>query len=97
MKGNANKSCAKGETIIANHDRQVAAAYENRWLCDRYTVIFKDGYALALSEHPEEPEGFARWILVDEYDIDQLGSQVQFDALPENVKKYVLAQVDNEV
>jgi hypothetical protein len=77
--------------------RTVARAYENDDLRDRYTVLFKDGYALALSEHPEQDEEVARWILVDDYDIDKLGKQVSFEYLPENVQKYVLDQVDNDI
>ncbi|HWP95482.1 MAG TPA: hypothetical protein VN426_01390 [Syntrophomonadaceae bacterium] len=77
--------------------RTVAQAYENESLCDRYTVLFKDGYALALSEHPEQTEGFSRWIMIDDYDACSLGHQVAFDELPENIQKYVLDQVNNDI
>lgn len=75
----------------------MAVAYDNEQLCDRYTVILKNGYALALSEHPESSEGFARWILVDEYDADQLGRQVCFESLPENIQSFVLEQMNDDL
>ncbi|QGT99751.1 hypothetical protein SYNTR_1158 [Candidatus Syntrophocurvum alkaliphilum] len=68
---------------------EIAYVYDNENLCDRYTVIFESGDALALSEIPESMDGFSRWIIVDEYDEDQLGEQVAFDSLPENVQQYV--------
>lgn len=73
--------------------KEINRIYENPELCDRYTVIFDNGDALALSEHPEDAEGFARWIVVDEYDIDRLGRHISFDTLPTNVQDFVMDQL----
>lgn len=73
--------------------KEVSRIYDNIKLCDRYTVLFNDGDALALSEHPGDTEGFARWIVVDEYDIDRLGNSIAFDNLPGDVQNFVLDQL----
>jgi len=74
---------------------QIADVYDNQQLQDRYTVIFQGGDALALSEHPEEDSGFARWIIVDEYDQNRLGQRIDFRSLPENVQTYVLTRIND--
>lgn len=73
--------------------KEMSGVYDNLQLCDRYTILFQGGDALALSEHPGSPEGFARWIIVDEYDISQLGQAISFDRLPEDVKDYIKEQL----
>lgn len=71
----------------------LASVFDNIELCDRYTVLFEDGDALALSEHPGSDDGFARWIVVDEYDIGQLGDSITFDRLPGDVQEFVIDQL----
>lgn len=73
--------------------KSISNVYDNDKLCDRYTVMFKDGDALAMSEHPGDPEGFVRWIVVDEYDIGQLGQAIAFETLPQDVKDYIVEQL----
>lgn len=73
--------------------KEISHVYDNINVCDRYTVVFNDGDALALSEHPGEPEGFARWIVVDEYDIDRLGKTITFNNLPSDVQDFVINQL----
>lgn len=69
--------------------KEISCVYDNIDLCDRYTIVFNDGDALALSEHPGDAEGFARWIVVDEYDSDRLGRPISFDTLPPDVQDFV--------
>lgn len=69
--------------------QKIALVYDNQHLSDRYTIIFESGDALALSENPEMPEGFARWIIVDNYDENRLGQKIHFNSLPQNVQQYV--------
>jgi len=52
--------------------------------------MFNDGDALALSEHPSDTGGFARWIVVDEYDVDRLGRPISFENLPSDVQDFVV-------
>lgn len=73
--------------------KEVNRVYDNADLCDRYTVMFNYGDALALSEHPGDTEGFARWILIDEYDIDRLGNTIAFDSLPDDVQVFIMDQL----
>lgn len=73
--------------------KEVNRVYDNADLCDCYTVMFNDGDALALSEHPGDTEGFARWILIDEYDIDRLGNTIAFDSLPDDVQVFIMDQL----
>lgn len=76
--------------------KEISRVFDNINLCDRYTVMFNDGDALALSEHPSDSEGFARWIIVDEYDIDRLGRPIHFDELPSDVQDFVMNQLRDQ-
>ncbi len=73
---------------------KVAGVYENSNLFDKYTIIFNSGDALALSDHPNADNGWARWILVDEYDENNLGKQIEFNSLPDDVQDYVLTTIN---
>jgi|GEM_PF-1944384 len=72
--------------------RSISCVYDNPSLRDRYTVIFNTGEALALSGNPDQDQGFARWILVDDYDEDQLGHTISFDSLPRTVQEFVIKE-----
>jgi hypothetical protein len=72
--------------------RTIACVYDNPDLDDRYTIIFNTGEALALSERPGQDQGFARWILVDDYDEDQLGQSIDFSCLPPGVQEYIMQE-----
>ncbi|MGS0765881.1 hypothetical protein [Syntrophomonas curvata] len=72
--------------------RTIAWVYDNPDLRDRYTIIFNTGEAMALSERPGKDQGFARWILVDDYDGDKLGHSVDFSSLPRSVQEYALQE-----
>lgn len=72
--------------------RTIACVYDNPDLCDRYTVIYNTGEAMALSERPGQDQGFARWILVDNYDEDKLGQSIDFSSLPRSVQEYALQE-----
>lgn len=72
--------------------RSISYVYDNPGLRDRYTVIFNTGQALALSEQPGQDQGFARWILVDDYDQDQLGQTINFSSLPRTVQEFALQE-----
>ncbi|HQD90289.1 MAG TPA: hypothetical protein PLP71_04620 [Syntrophomonadaceae bacterium] len=76
--------------------KEISCVYDNINLCDRYTVLFNDGDALALSEHPSDAEGFARWIVVDEYDIDRLGQPIGFEELPSDVQDFVFNELRDQ-
>jgi len=73
--------------------KNIARIYDNPHLKDRYTVILNDGKALALSDHPDHPNGMARWIIVDEYDQNQLGNVIEYHKLPSDVQQYVQNQL----
>lgn len=76
--------------------RSIAYVYDNPQLGDRYTVIFNTGEAMALSERPGQDQGFARWILVDDYDEPQLGRLIEFHSLPQAVREYALQEANRK-
>jgi hypothetical protein len=73
---------------------------------DRYSIVVCEGHYvlsvgrrmhhyLGLSDNPEHPLGFSQWGVRDaEPDGDEV--EIDFDALPEVVKKHVLERLEDD-
>jgi hypothetical protein len=55
---------------------------------DRYTIVYKDGDMLGLSEKPEHPQGFSQFTSGDEG--PHLGKKIKWENLPEHLKKHII-------
>ena len=91
-------------TIMIDGKRKVCRIYDaGSGVCDRYTIAFKgyraEGYGmvytyLASSDHPFHPQGFGQYgesefFLAGKH----LGKRVDFEALPVDVKKFILQSI----
>jgi len=68
----------------------VKAIYDNGGkTADRYTIVFSDRSALALSDNPEHPQGVSQ---IEPGPVKlgkHLGKSILFKDLPKNVQKHV--------
>lgn len=94
-------------TIMVNGKRKVCRIYDagnsDNAPADRYTIAFKgyrlDGYGmvypyLASSDRPFHPQGFGQYGESKEFMTGKhLGKRVDFEALPKDVKAFILQSI----
>ena len=92
-------------TITVYGKRKVCRIFDagTRWPADRYTIAFKgyrvEGYGmvypyLASSDHPFHPQVFGQHGESKEFVTGKhLGKRVDFDSLPDDVKKFILQNI----
>lgn len=62
---------------------------------DRYTILVSPTECLGVSDDPTHPQyGFSQWS--ECVDGDHLGTEIEFDDLPENVQIHVTERLKDE-
>lgn len=88
-------------TILVNGKRYVCKVYDTPEFFDRYTAVFKARKGtrglywpyLGMSENPFNPLGFGQHGELTEPPASHLGKRVDFDKLPEDVKKCIIQEL----
>lgn len=66
---------------------------------DRYTIVIA-GSVIGMSHNPTSPQGFNQYCgEVGEFDLDNdsIGAAVEWESLPEDVQKAILARLDADI
>lgn len=89
-------------TILVNGKRYVCKVYDNPETYDRYTAVFRGTRYnsgrlywpyLGMSENPFHPFGFRQHGDLNEFPGTYLGKRVDFNKLPEDVKKCIIQEL----
>lgn len=92
-----------------NYPAQVLAIFDDKKGFDHYTIIYKPFFYRGMeiwpyvgsSDNPQDPQGFFQYgefknLEAVDYIRRNYRYKISFDQLPENVKKAVLADIENE-
>ncbi len=90
------ESTAKINMVVESWKKEIHSVWDNGGeTADQYTIVLKDGDALALSDNPGHPQfGFSQWDSGVKAG-NHLGKKISFDKLPPKVKKHAEEQLSD--